>query len=266
MPILFCLKRSKTSRLKKPSKQHKKTSSESSPQKSSVTSPQEIQNSPKTYPENILKEVDCRIDRAISIISIIATCIGIFVAAIAIILAIAVTIGFFEYRRWRQITKEANETLDNAKKDAKAVTELKENLEKSLDEQRKKIKPVSLTEKPSKELKEQINEFSKRLELVELFGIPLKYEDLMNRGDHFFYDGKFELSLKSFEKAIEIDPNYATAWFNAACVHSLKGEKEKSLKGLQKAIELDESCKKQARVDDDFKSLWDDDDFKKLTG
>ena len=72
-------------------------------------------------------------------------------------------------------------------------------------------------------------------------------------------------ALSAAEKDIEIDPNNATTFFNVACIYSLKGEKEKALNNLKKAIDLDESFQKKARKDEDFKSLWDDNDFKKIT-
>ena len=42
------------------------------------------------------------------------------------------------------------------------------------------------------------------------------------------------------------------------------GEKKGALLSLKKAIELDEQRGKDAKKDEDFKALWEDDDFKKL--
>ena len=42
------------------------------------------------------------------------------------------------------------------------------------------------------------------------------------------------------------------------------GNKEKAMSDLEKAIELDKSRKEKAKKDEDFKNLWDDEDFKKL--
>ncbi|MBC8463949.1 MAG: tetratricopeptide repeat protein [Deltaproteobacteria bacterium] len=77
--------------------------------------------------------------------------------------------------------------------------------------------------------------------------------------------GRYDDAVSADEKAIEIGPNNESARYNRACAHSLKGEKKKALNVLKKAIELDSKCKQQAREDDDFKSLWGDADFKKLT-
>lgn len=56
----------------------------------------------------------------------------------------------------------------------------------------------------------------------------------------------------------------ANAWYNRACVYSIKGEKEKALSDLKKAIELDKSNKEKAKKDEAFKNLREDEDFKKL--
>ncbi len=45
---------------------------------------------------------------------------------------------------------------------------------------------------------------------------------------------------------------------------SLMNNKEKSLEYLSKSIELDPKYKEEAKKDEDFKNLWDDEDFKKL--
>ena len=43
-----------------------------------------------------------------------------------------------------------------------------------------------------------------------------------------------------------------------------EGDKGESLESLQKAIELDPKHKEGAKKDDDFKGLWDDEDFRKI--
>lgn len=67
-----------------------------------------------------------------------------------------------------------------------------------------------------------------------------------------------------FDKAIEIDSDNFSAWYNKACAYSLKRDKENMLKNLVKAIELDPDFKEKAKRDEDFKNFWDDEDFKKI--
>lgn len=85
-----------------------------------------------------------------------------------------------------------------------------------------------------------------------------------NKGVSFVHLGELDKALELFNKALKINPEFAGAYYNIAWVKDKKGEKEQALKKLAKAIELDISMKDYAKTDEDFKSLWDDDDFKKL--
>jgi tetratricopeptide (TPR) repeat protein len=66
------------------------------------------------------------------------------------------------------------------------------------------------------------------------------------------------LALKACNITIELkpdSPDFAVAWYNRACVYSIKGEKEKALSDLKRAIGLDVSYKDEAKTDEDFKRL-----------
>ncbi len=85
-----------------------------------------------------------------------------------------------------------------------------------------------------------------------------------NKGLALHRLGEIKEALKSYDKAIELKPDYADAWYNKACASSLIGDKEKSLNNLRKAMELDSKAKEDAKKDEDFRNLWDDEDFKKI--
>jgi len=48
-------------------------------------------------------------------------------------------------------------------------------------------------------------------------------------------------------------------------IYSLKGDRGNALKHLSKAIELNPEYKELAKKDEDFKILWDDEEFKNIT-
>jgi tetratricopeptide (TPR) repeat protein len=85
--------------------------------------------------------------------------------------------------------------------------------------------------------------------------------------------GKYDEAVTSCNKAIELlpkdDANYtlsmANRTYNRACVYALKGDKTNALADLKQAIELDHTFKSRTPKDADFKSLYSDPDFKKLT-
>lgn len=80
------------------------------------------------------------------------------------------------------------------------------------------------------------------------------------------YDLKrYKEALKAFDKAIELNPEYEDAWYRRACIYSINKDKEKALSDLSRAIELDAKYKKDAKEDEDFKWLWKDEKFKKIT-
>lgn len=86
-----------------------------------------------------------------------------------------------------------------------------------------------------------------------------------NRSLAWYKKGNYDKAIADNTKVIEIDPKHDTAWYNRACIYSIRGEKDKALSDLKRAITLNESFKKDAKSDKDFKDLWDDEDFKKLT-
>jgi tetratricopeptide (TPR) repeat protein len=77
--------------------------------------------------------------------------------------------------------------------------------------------------------------------------------------------GKFDKALESVNKGIELMPGHPVGIYNRACIHCLKGDKANALADLKKAIEINPDIKQHAKIDEDFRSLYDDEDFKKIT-
>ena len=147
--------------------------------------------------------------------------------------------------------------VDNIVKVEKDVNSIKEKYETE-------IRNLSITEKPSEEANEKLDELAKKSEFLEGVGVKLKPEDYVNLGLDLFYKEEYEKAEKAFGKATELKPDNTNAQFNKACAYSLKGEKEQSFENLRKAIALDSKYKKISKKDEDFKNLWDDEDFKKI--
>lgn len=77
--------------------------------------------------------------------------------------------------------------------------------------------------------------------------------------------GKYDEALSSLNKLLEESPKDVMCIYNRACIYSLQGDKDHALTDLKKAINLDASVKDHARKDEDFLSLWEDEDFIRLT-
>ncbi|MCH7764620.1 MAG: tetratricopeptide repeat protein [Candidatus Marinimicrobia bacterium] len=222
------------------------------PQKSDIT----ISQSPAPTKsietrEDILHKTQEGIDRSISILNIVATSMGVLVALITIVFIIATALGFFEYRRWREIQKQAsvdakkakeaaNEAMKAAEEAWPMVTKLRQAM-KETEAMRETIGKISIPLEPallSEELKTKLDEYGKKIKFLETFGVPLKPEDYYSRGVDFYYKEQFELALKAFEMAIEIKPDYGEAWHNKSVTLSQLGRNDEALKTIERAIEI----------------------------
>ena len=76
--------------------------------------------------------------------------------------------------------------------------------------------------------------------------------------------GRDDEAIASFNKALEIKPDYASAHYNKAACYALQRQVELSLLTLQQAIELNPRYKEDAATDLDFDDIADDERFKQL--
>lgn len=227
------------------------------------------------------------LDRSIGILNTVAQLMGVLVGLLALILTVVAVFGFFEYRRWRAIRKSAEKAATEIKKiaeeakksalsakesaaEAKPIVDrLREALEKAEKEAETIRKSIGafppLGEPLPEELKKKLEELGKKVEFLENFGVQPKFEDYFARAFKFHEEGKYELALEAWNKAIELKPDDAEAWGNRACAYARMDDKENALKNLSRAIELDAELKEKAKQDKDFQNLWGDEDFKKLT-
>lgn len=242
--------------------------------------------------------------------------IGVLVGLLTLIVVVMGGIfGFFGFRTFGSLRKdietikdiageseakykEAEETLSKIKPMVDNIVKVEKDVNGIKEKYENEFRDLSITEKPSGDTKEKLDELTKKSEFLEGVGVKLEPEDYFNLGLDLFYKEEYEKAkdafgkaiklkpdyadtwnnkgvalhdigqpeeaVKSYDKAIKLKPDYADAWYNTACAYSLKGDKEKSLENLQKAIKLDSKYKGMSNLDDDFESLWDDEDFKKI--
>lgn len=75
---------------------------------------------------------------------------------------------------------------------------------------------------------------------------------------------KFDDAIAAFSKAIELAPGQPVFIYNRGCCYCRKGDKVNALADLGKAVSMNPQFKSYAPTDADYKSLWDDPDFKKI--
>jgi hypothetical protein len=134
------------------------------------------------------------LDRSISILNTVASLMGVLVALLTLILIIGGALGFLEYRRWKGIREQAEKSAEETKKAAEEAKPIIERLKKAdkeaenvLNTFREKAKHFpSLSEPFSEDQKKILDEYGKKIEFLEAFGVPLKPEDYFNRGVDFY--------------------------------------------------------------------------------
>ncbi len=160
---------------------------------------------------------------------------GVLVGLITLIAAIAIAVGFFEISKWKSIRKDAEKEL-NLIRDIRKETETEKNKARS---EMGKTLPASFTEKQlPKEDVRKLDEFTSRLELIEMLGVSLKPEDYFYRGIDLFQKGKYEYSLQAFEKTLELRPDFAEAWHNKGVILTKLGRPGEAHKAFEDAGKL----------------------------
>ncbi|MCZ6691815.1 MAG: tetratricopeptide repeat protein [Planctomycetota bacterium] len=108
---------------------------------------------------------------------------------------------------------------------------------RSLDEIRSNVPKVLDPDRPTLSGKETAK-LRARLEVAERL-IASTVDDHITRGNGYFRIEEYKKALAAYEKAIEIDPNYAQARNNRGVVLIELNRPKEALKAFDKAIELD---------------------------
>jgi Flp pilus assembly protein TadD len=76
-----------------------------------------------------------------------------------------------------------------------------------------------------------------------------------NIGVSFLQERNFTEAQKSFEDAIQLEPDYSDPYYNLACLYAIRGKTKKGLEYLKMAVSLDPAARKWARNDGDLRRL-----------
>lgn len=63
-------------------------------------------------------------------------------------------------------------------------------------------------------------------------------QEWFNKGNHFYNAGSYELAIKCFDKAIELDPSYEPPWVNKGFCLKFLGRYEEALNAFDKATTI----------------------------
>ncbi|MDP2807671.1 MAG: tetratricopeptide repeat protein, partial [bacterium] len=76
--------------------------------------------------------------------------------------------------------------------------------------------------------------------------------------------GRYDESLASMAKALELYSDDGEVSLEKAKVHLLKNQAKEALNSIAKAIEADDDLKETAKSDEELQALWESAEFKKL--
>jgi len=86
-----------------------------------------------------------------------------------------------------------------------------------------------------------------------------------NRGIPLHNLGRFEEAIASYDKALEIKPDFHEAFYNKACSYALNGQVDLLMQNLQRAINLNpDKNREMAKTDSDFDNVRSHPKFKAL--
>jgi len=94
---------------------------------------------------------------------------------------------------------------------------------------------------------------------------PKRFDVWGMQADALLKLSRYDEAIAAYTKAIEIAPGYPVLIYNRGCAHSRKGDKTSALADLRKAISIDPQFKASAPRDEDYKNLWEEEEFKILT-
>lgn len=184
--------------------------------------------------EEIIIESQNSFDKSLSILNVVATLMAVLVGLITLIIVIAIACGIFEYRTWKAIRNDIQI-------EANIIRKLRKNAENDADSIRKKIAdyPQFLSgDLPSKEVMENLEKLSSKLELIELLGVTLKPEDFLNRAADYFYKQEYDSSLFTIEKGIELHANIDYLLSFRSIILEKIGRYQEALESIEKSINL----------------------------
>jgi tetratricopeptide (TPR) repeat protein len=77
--------------------------------------------------------------------------------------------------------------------------------------------------------------------------------------------GRYEEGIRCWDSIVQINRNNATGWYNKACFEARMGYTDAALESLYKAIQIDKNRALEAKEEEDFANLRNDERFLSLT-
>lgn len=79
------------------------------------------------------------------------------------------------------------------------------------------------------------------LQELSRLGVESESRDYKNFGDNLLTEGNYRLALAQYQRALEINPDYADAMVNMAIAYGRAGDKARAIRLLERALQLKDS-------------------------
>ena len=93
-----------------------------------------------------------------------------------------------------------------------------------------------------------------------------KGQALIQEGYRLCAQERWADALRLGEELMALEPGNGEAFYHPACYYSKAGRREDALRALRRAVRLDSTLAPRAKLDPDFRPLWDDDAFLRVVG
>jgi tetratricopeptide (TPR) repeat protein len=93
---------------------------------------------------------------------------------------------------------------------------------------------------------------------------PKRFDIWGMQADALLKLSKLDEAITAYNRAVDLAPGYPVFIYNRGCAYCRKGDKINALADLKRAIAIDSQFRISASRDEDFRSLWEDQEFKAL--
>jgi tetratricopeptide (TPR) repeat protein len=110
------------------------------------------------------------------------------------------------------------------------------------------------------------SEYNRAITLIESIGEAGEKSPLIhfNKGYALAKLGEYKEAIRANDRAIESEPELATAYYNRSCIYAIWGKQREMIEEITKAINIDVELIEFYKTDPDFDAYRDDPDFRRL--
>lgn len=172
------------------------------------------------------------LDKVVNLLSSAAQILEVAVGVLALALALAVSMGFAEVRRWHSIRREMEESAESLKRMRSTLSDTRARLSQQLKHAR-----AELDITPTQDQIDTADELALTLRILPLIGEPLTAEDYVFLGIDCFYKKRHTKALEYFEEALKRDTSMDSAWNYKSLIFCTMGKYDEMLKAAEAALE-----------------------------